>query len=414
MNASRDPHATDRTDVSPASADLRGAGHTEAPPVSGPTSRLLPSERTPPASPAVVPTWIEVHYPGGRGAIGLRGNHAPLSWEVTTAPTRSFGDRHLFRVPVREGELLELKVVRGEDWAHGRNYVVHAGEHLSLEPSFDAQGPVLLERRTIRHEGRSVGIDVLLPPSYDEQPSRRYPVLYVLDGQSLWSHSPDPFGNWALEQTMASLYDLGAVEELIVVGIDTSEHRLSLLGPVPDPNYGGGEGEDFLDLVTSAVVPHVDAEFRTIGGRAATGILGSSMGGLFAFFAAWKRPDVFGKAACLSSSFWWADRWAVRLVESSAPPEPRPTFYLDSGASPHQMEEDARVVDGFHHTRSMMRALTRAGFDVGSDVQRLVFPGHTHHAGAWASRVALPLQLLFPQGMRPIDDERLAQASASP
>lgn len=348
------------------------------------------------SEPEVVPTWIEVHYPAARGRIGLRGSHAPLSWEHTAGPTRSHGDDHLFCVPLRTDELLELKVVRDEDdWAFGRNLVVHAGDHLRLEPCFDVGAPRFDRDLVVAHGGRSATIDVLLPPSYDEQPDKRYPVLYVLDGQSLWSHSTDPFGIWDLDGTLTLLYELGAVEEMIVVGIHTSEARLAVLSPVPDPHHGGGDGPAFLELVTAGVRAFVDERYRTRTGPGSTGILGSSMGGLFAFFAAWTRPDVFGKAACLSSSFWWGDRWAVRHVHGSPPPSPRPLFYLDSGASPGAME-DPRTLDGFHHTRSMFRALSRAGFDVGGDVHRLVFPGQLHQAAAWASRVALPLQLLFP------------------
>jgi predicted alpha/beta superfamily hydrolase len=253
---------------------------------------------------------------------------------------------------------------------------------------------------------RRASIDILLPPSYEEQPQKRFPVLYVLDGQALWTHSSDPFGTWDLDATVESLYELGATEELIVVGIDTSEARLERLSPVADPTYGGGQGAAFLDFLVSRIRSEVNARYRTRTERESTGILGSSMGGLFAFFASWMRPDVFGKAACLSSSFWWANRWAVRLVQSTPAPEPRPFLYLDSGASPTPMEEDARVIDGFHHTRSMHRALSRAGFDIGGEVHRLVFPGHVHHAASWASRVALPMQLLFPAIPAPVDPEQ--------
>ena len=360
------------------------------------------------------PTWIEVRYPAERGAIGLRGNRAPLSWDHTTKPTSSVGDDHIFCVPLRAGDLLELKVVRGEDWALGRNYVIHAGDHLRLEPCFDAGPPVFDRGLQVTHgEGaraRTAKIDVLLPPSYAEQPSKRYPVLYVLDGQSLWTDSKDPFGTWGIDGTLTSLYELGAIEELIVVGIETAADRLSLLSPVPDERYGGGGGAEFLALVADGIRPFVDERYRTLRDRASTAILGSSMGGLFAFFAAWTRPDVFGKAACLSSSFWWGDRWAVKCVQASPPPEPRPFIYLDSGASPSPVEEDARLVDGFHHTRSMHRALAAAGFEIGGEVHRLVFPGQLHHAASWASRVALPLQLLFPQAPRPIERERWEQA----
>jgi predicted alpha/beta superfamily hydrolase len=344
-----------------------------------------------------IPTWIEVVYPAERGRIGLRGSRAPLSWEHTTTTTSTFGDHHLFCVPLRPDELIELKVVRGDAWATGRNHVVHAGEHLCLEPWFDAAEPIFERDILIEHRGRATKIDVLLPPSYVEQQRKRYPVLYVLDAQSIWSDSSDPFGTWGIDRTLHSLYELGGIEELIVVGIDTRRDRVAILSPVPDARYGGGDGADFLSHVVDRIRPHIDDRYRTRTEPSSTGILGSSLGGLFAFFAAWARPNVFGKAACLSSSFWWADRWAVKLVQRSEPPSPRPCFYIDSGASPRPMEEDVRVVDGFDHTRSMHRALSRAGFALGGEVHRLVFPGQLHEAAAWASRVALPLQLLFPR-----------------
>jgi predicted alpha/beta superfamily hydrolase len=340
-----------------------------------------------------IDTWIVVRYPNQRAPIGLRGDHAPLSWEHTTKAIHVDGDEHYFCVPLQEGELLTLKVVRGDDWATGRNYVVHAGDHLRLEPCFDRSAPALERGLEVSHRDRAAKLDVLLPPSYAEQSSKRYPVLYALDGQSLWSDSTDPFGIWSMDTTLASLYELDAIDELIVVGIDTSVDRLDLLSPVPDAHHGGGHGDAFLELIVDGIRPYIDQHYRT---RSGSGILGSSMGGLFSFYAAWTRPDVFSKAACLSSSFWWADRWAVRFVQSSPPPNPRPFLYLDSGASPHQMEEDVRLVDGFHHTRSMHRALKRAGFHVGGEVHRLIFPGHPHVATAWASRVALPLQMMFP------------------
>ncbi len=124
------------------------------------------------------------------------------------------------------------------------------------------------------------------------------------------------------------------------------------------------------------------------------------MGGLFSFFAAWTRPDVFGKAACLSSSFWWADRSAVRLVQRSACPAPKPLLYIDSGAARSDLERDANVRDGFHHTRSMFRALTAQCYTAGVDLHRFVYTGATHDAPSWQARIAVPLQILFPQDGR--------------
>ena len=341
---------------------------------------------------------VEVVYPAARGRIGLRGSHAPLSWEATRFPTSVQGDRHVFRVDVPPGEILELKVVRDEEsWAQGRNYVVQSGEEVRLEPAFDAAGCTLLPHQKLHGRTGPLVFDVLLPRTYVEQERKRYPVLFALDGQALWTSSHDPFGIWSLDAVIDRLNELDAIEELIVVGVHTSERRKEKLTPVSDPEHGGGGGPAFLGDLVDVLRPHVNAHFRTLPERASTGLLGSSMGGLFAFWAAWTRPDVFSKAACLSSSFWWAHRWAVRMAERGPVPSPRPSLYIDSGAPIRADEPDVNVRDGYYDMRSMAHALAGYEYAPGVDFHRLVFPGHTHDAASWASRVALPLQLLFPR-----------------
>jgi predicted alpha/beta superfamily hydrolase len=337
-------------------------------------------------------TLIEVVYPAAQGAIGIRGSHAPLSWTETTPPTATLGDRHVFELAIPYDATIDVKLVRGNDeWAHGRNYTLHAGDHLHLEPAFERTESRLLEPATIDGGAWPLRYQILLPPSYDEQLQKRYPVIYAQDGQSLWTTSTDPFGVWKLEVALDQLLELAVVQEVIVVGIDTSDARLDKLGPVPDPEFGGGQAKTHLEMIVDRLKPRIDAELRTRSGPDDTGIMGSSMGGLFAFYAAWTRPDIFGKAICLSSSFWWANRYMIRAVEGL--PNPAPTIYLDSGAALNP--DELRAHDGFHHTRSMHRALLRAGYVNGVNLHRLTFPGHSHEAAAWAARVAIPLQILF-------------------
>jgi enterochelin esterase-like enzyme len=124
------------------------------------------------------------------------------------------------------------------------------------------------------------------------------------------------------------------------------------------------------------------------------------MGGLFSFYAAWQRPDDFGKAACLSSSFWWANRWIVRHVQASRTPNPKPILYIDSGAPIRALETDPNLRDGFYDTRSMFRALSDHAFTPGVDMNWLVFTSAQHNADAWRARIAIPLQILFPPKVR--------------
>ncbi len=172
------------------------------------------------------------------------------------------------------------------------------------------------------------------------------------------------------------------------------------LSPTPDPEHGGGKGPEHLAAMVDHLIPHIDENYRTRTGPEDTCALGSSMGGLFSFYASWERPDIFGKAACLSSSFWWANRWAVRHVQGSRTPNPRPIMYIDSGASIRATEADPNLRDGFHHTRSMFRALSDHAYKPGLDMNWLVFTNAKHDADSWRARIAIPLQLLFPPKVR--------------
>ena len=337
-------------------------------------------------------------YPAQLGRVALRGVGLGLDWNRDLAPTRVEGDVSTFRFPATHGEAVELKLVRNDGaWMAGRNVVAGCGDELTLYPAFEGEDPPLEGWRSLNVAGRSpLRFRVQLPPSYHEQTSLHYPVLYAQDAQSLWTDSDDPFGSWNLDRVLDDLWDLGALAELIVVSIETRENRLDLLGPVVDPRHGGGHADAHLAAIIDTLKPLVDREYRTRPDRASTAALGASMGGLFSFWAAWNRPDVFGTAICLSSSFWWADRFLVRAVQTGACPAPRPRFYIDSGASATGLEEDASTRDGIHNTRAMYRALLSHCYLADDELHILAWPGQSHDGASWGRRVAVPLQLLFP------------------
>lgn len=338
-----------------------------------------------------------MHYPRALGTVSLRGD-APLSWGHDLAPAEHDDVHSVFFVPVPEeaGGAVEVKAIRSDGaWAAGRNLVLASGDDFEIRPSFDGKKGAL-QPWTELGAGAPLRFRVLLPPSYAEQPDARYPVVYAQDGQALWSDGTDPFGVWSLDATLDELWSLGCVEELIVVSVETDRARLDQLGPVPDPKLGGGRAAEHLERIVSELKPHVDRTYRTQAARETTAALGSSMGGLFAFYAAWTRPDVFGNAICLSGAFWWADRWAVKIAQGGVCPAPRPLVYLDSGASREEFDRDANELDGRHHTRAMERALIAHCYEPGEDLHVLAFPGQVHGADAWARRIAIPLQLVFP------------------
>jgi predicted alpha/beta superfamily hydrolase len=343
---------------------------------------------------------LTVRYPRRRGAVGIRGDTAPLDWQRSAAPVRTEedGDVSVFEVRVPTGKTVEVKLVREDGaWAFGRNLVLVGGDDVAMAPSFEAHGDRLEDWARVDTPSGEQWVRVWLPPSYEEQDHATYPVIYAQDGQALWSDGNDPYGLWELDRVLHQLVELGSMREVIVVSIATAERRIERLSPTPDPHHGGGEAPEHLRAMLEGIKPWADARYRTRPERESTALLGSSMGGLFSFWATWTRPDVFGMAMCLSSSFWWADRWMVQRVQEPWCPAPRPRVYLDSGAAKSSLEQDSNLRDGLHHTQAMARALIHHCYGRGHDLDVLSFAGLRHDPTSWSARVAVPLQLMFPR-----------------
>ena len=323
-------------------------------------------------------TVLRAIYPQSRGKLRLRGGSAGLAWLEDKAPDHVDGDVSTFHLSVPDFGPVQVKLVRDDGaWMVGRNAVIGRGDVITLRPAFDRRtGDLSANRMLTLPDGSGLCFRVRLPPSYSEQEGLRYPVLYtVLD----------------------ELWDVGALDEIIVVSIDTGLERLDKLGPVPDPHHGGGRGGDHLAAIVSELKPLIDVEYPTLASRQNTVLLGSSMGGLFSLWAAWTRPDIFGGAICLSPSLWWGERFMLGLVSGGTCPAPRPNLYLDSGAAASGFEEDASTRDGVHNTRAMYRALREHCYAMGDDLYLLSWTGHHHDSRSWATRVSTPLQLFFPR-----------------
>lgn len=354
----------------------------------------------------MVRTVIDVVYPSDLGVIGLRGDTAPLSWDRSLTPAsitrEASGDRHRFELDFPVGALVEWKPMRDDTlWSRERNYTMLAGESLTVAPYFHRATGTLAGDGF--HEdspelGLALHYRVFLPPSYEEHRTKRYPVLYAHDGQALFAAAPDPGDphSWRMDDTLNQLYEYSVIEEIIVVAVTTKEHRLDVLSPTADRAYGGGRGEAYVRFLVDTLKPRVDGTFRTKPGRESTAMIGASMGGLLSFYAAWTRNDVFGRVACLSASFWWDDRVMIRRAQELCP-FPRPWLYIDSGAALSAFEQDANVRDGFQHTQAMCKALLDVCYEPGVSLVSLTYAGLQHDASAWAARLGMPLQLLFPR-----------------
>jgi predicted alpha/beta superfamily hydrolase len=234
-------------------------------------------------------------------------------------------------------------------------------------------------------------IVVYLPPDYDQQPERRYPVLYLHDGQNLFDAATAFNGqDWHVAQTADYAISAGLVEPLIVVGLyNTGKTRLREYTPTSVPRLGGGRADRYAKFLIEEVKPVVDRDYRTSQGASQTGIGGSSLGGLVSIYLGLKFSNVFGKIAALSPSVWWNQRVILRFAQA-APVEPRPRIWLDIGT-----REGPRIVDDVEKFRDVL--LSR-GWQYDRDLHYARVEGAEHNEAAWAARVGPFLQFLFPAG----------------
>lgn len=264
---------------------------------------------------------------------------------------------------------------------------------------------------------------IYVPPGYEQDTNRRYPVLYLHDGQNLFegatrspSHGdgdrpalpsglPDgqtafvPGQDWRVNDTADGLIRAGVIEPLIIVGVyNTGRHRIDEYTPTRDRRHGaGGDAALYGRMLTRELKPFIDRTYRTLPDPANTGLGGSSLGGLVTLYLGVQHPDVFGKLAVLSPSVWWDNRVILKLVRLTDP-KPRLSIWLDIGTS-----EGGKTV---RDARELRDELVKAGWILGSDLIYAEIPEAGHNESAWAERVGPFLHFLFP-AHKPEDPLRL-------
>jgi predicted alpha/beta superfamily hydrolase len=233
---------------------------------------------------------------------------------------------------------------------------------------------------------------VYLPPGYDGDAPRRYPVLYLHDGQNLFDGATSfiPGQDWRVGRTAGSLIRRRAIEPVVVVGIyNTGRERVEEYTPSADPWYKvGGKADLYGRLIVEELKPFIDSHYRTRAGAPDTGLGGSSLGGLVTAYLGLRHPRVFGKLAVVSPSVWWDGR---RILRDVAALESRTDarIWLDMGTG-----EGLRAVKD---ARLLRDALVAKGWSLGRDLRYYEARGARHTEAAWARRVGPILRYLYPR-----------------
>ena len=237
---------------------------------------------------------------------------------------------------------------------------------------------------------------VYLPPSYEGE-EKRYPVLYMHDGQNLFDKSTSFAGEWNVDETMEQLSREGI--EAIVVGIpNRGVRRLAEYSPFRDRHHGLGRGDRYLAFVEETVKPLIDRDFRTLPDRKHTGVMGSSMGGLLSLYAFFSRPHLFGFVGAMSPSIWYAGKAIFPFVRR-APYVPG-RIYIDVGTREYGgsvAEKEARTRSRRYYgqIRRMKRILVQKGYRLRSELLVVEDKWAAHHEPAWARRLPDALRFLL-------------------
>ncbi len=222
-------------------------------------------------------------------------------------------------------------------------------------------------------------IIVWLPQGYDSAKNKEksYSVLYMQDGQNILDPKTAYAGkDWRVDETITKLTRQKKIKEIIVVGIYNSPDRL-------DEYSWSEKGQKYLKFLTEEVKPFIDLNYRTDPVKENTAVMGSSMGGLISFYAAWEYPEIFSMAGCLSSSFYYNTDRSIRVVEEYDGPKKHIKLYIDHGE------------DGLVRGQKMFCALTQKGYLIGTDVDYFYAPSAEHNEKEWAARLERPLLFFF-------------------
>jgi predicted alpha/beta superfamily hydrolase len=242
-------------------------------------------------------------------------------------------------------------------------------------------------------------IRVLVPPGYDaaENRSKRYPVLYLLDGQNLFDAclSDVSKAEWEVDETVYRMIREKAIPEMIVVGIDHAGVKrayefLPYRDHVGNPDMEEPVGKRFPDFVVTEVMPVVNERYRTLTGHPNTGIGGSSYGGVATLYALMARPQSFGYGLIESPTIWVG---MGQLIRDTSPlvTFPRKVFMAFGAA---ELPEGKGREAGLAMLDQVVTNFRAAGYD-DQQFRYVLEEGAKHTESAWAKRLPDALKFLF-------------------
>ncbi len=225
---------------------------------------------------------------------------------------------------------------------------------------------------------------VSLPASYGREKTRRYPVIYMHDGQNIFDAATSYIGvEWGADEAAAALAAENPALEAIIVGVYNTKDRMDEYAPYRDEVRGGGKGRDYADFLVKEVKPFMDSTYRTLPGRESTAVAGSSLGGLISLFLILEYPEVFSKAGVLSPSLYWAGGELLPLSREKADPSVM-KLWLSMGTEEDWVCGEDDPGEPLRGARRLRRILLSKGFRQNKTLFYHEEEGGAHNEAHWA------------------------------
>ncbi len=234
-------------------------------------------------------------------------------------------------------------------------------------------------------EGAPRTVRVYTPDAYEREPHRRFPVLYLQDGQNVFAHPESARSDsWSANEAIEQVVAEGRCEPWLLVAVDHGRDRFAEYSPWDEPRLGvQARGPLYVAFLTDYLKPWVDRTWRTRRDPEHTAIMGSSLGGLVSLYAGWARPELFGRLGGVSPSVMWS---AGRLFDFwRARPRQRQRIYLDVGTN-EGFRQGEVLLDYPTAVRAFWHHLKALGYD-DQELKLVVDEGGGHDESSWRRRL---------------------------
>jgi len=328
--------------------------------------------------------------------IFITGSHRLLgNWDAGKVKLNKTHNKHFIDLSLPKHETIEFKFTRGSWQSEALNIDGTVPKNNSLTLSFDTtlvfniikwgdgtqhhgfNGQIT---GTLKYHPKFKGTGILhrdvavwLPPDYESDTSKQYPVLYMHDGQNLFDPATASFGvDWQADETADSLIKQGKIPPMIIVGISSTRNRMI-------EYTNNNTGYAYIKFVATELKPFIDRHYRTIPDREHSYTGGSSAGGLISFMLLWDYNKLFSKALCFSPAFKIERLDFVSDVEKTKTKKDIKVYIANGGKG-----LEKRLQPGIDE---MIKVLTKKGYLKNVHYWIRLYPEAEHNEAAWAEQL---------------------------